>query len=416
MAVDPNTGQTVIAQPGFDMKYAGYLDPATIAALQGQQSQAGIQGQLAQSLMQAGYVPNSGKMGGFAQGLQTLIGAMMQKDALSKMQTANEGQLKAANAAAEKKAIADKADQVFKTDEAIRQGVAIPVGVKEGEINLGHKYVDVTSADEAKTAAAKAEALLPTEAQKIKLETQGKIAAATAAADVANRRGYVVSDAAGNQHIITPQGKEIFETTSPGGGKLTPTQTELNAVDVEKAKQLQVRGQAAIQLQNNANNWAAKYLGVDPQTLQSMKPEDVAKKIRDVPLTHAAMVMMNPQMGGLDAISNDMGINAAGTKRATVTDALVENEKNNTMSRNNTPGKNADIYLNHMRDVEILNKDIAKTTGAISSRQAPGTGAVPLATPGPTNPAPQAAPTQTAINPKTRQRIGLVNGQWVPVQ
>ena len=156
MAIDPNTGQTVINQPGFDMKYAGYLDPETLAQLQAQQGQAGLQSQLGQELMSRGYVPNSGKMGAFSQGLQNVIGALMQQNSISQMKDVYKGQLNAANAAALLKQKQDDADQVKKTDEAIRQGVGIAGGSADAKAQVDLKYGDQMGAQAAKAAGLKA--------------------------------------------------------------------------------------------------------------------------------------------------------------------------------------------------------------------------------------------------------------------
>ena len=158
MAVDPRTGQTVISQPGFDMKYAGYLDPETIAALQAQQGNADVQSQFADSLMQAGYVPSSGKMGAFAQGLQKVVGALMQKNAISQMQEVSAGQLKAANAAAQLKSKADEEDAIKKEQLAVKQAVDISTGSKEGETKLKLQYGPQLNAQDIALAGGKAKA------------------------------------------------------------------------------------------------------------------------------------------------------------------------------------------------------------------------------------------------------------------
>lgn len=54
-----------------------------------------------------------------------------------------------------------------------------------------------------------------------------------------------------------------------------------------------------------------------------------------------------------------------------------------------------------------------KTSGQGWFDGAPAVSATPRA---PTAPTQQAQPTQTATNPQTGERIGLVNGQWVPLQ
>lgn len=167
MAVDPTTGQTQ------------YLDPATMAALQAQQSQAGLTQDMAQKLMNAGYIPNSGKMGGFAAGLQTLIGALMQKQALSQMQEASTGQLKAQQAAAIAARAAAKEDARFKTDEEIYASNQ----KKRGELQAGLDLADPLSEAAAKAAGAKAGA-----EESAKLPSEKELAKYRAQVEAANRQ------------------------------------------------------------------------------------------------------------------------------------------------------------------------------------------------------------------------------------
>ena len=101
MAVDPNTGQTVLNIPGFDQKYAAFLDPNAIAQNAAQQNQLGMQSQLAQSLMSRGYIPNSGFGGALAQMAQAMIGMKMLQGSKDQMSDLYAKQLQAAQQAAQ---------------------------------------------------------------------------------------------------------------------------------------------------------------------------------------------------------------------------------------------------------------------------------------------------------------------------
>jgi hypothetical protein len=415
MAVDPNTGQTVLNIPGFDQRYAGFLDPTAVSQFATGQNQANTMGSLGRSLMQSGYIPNSGFAGALAQMVQAALGAHMLNKSQEQMGSLYQQQIEAANKAEQAKHAQDLADKKVATDEEIRKAL----GTKEGETKLALQYGDLTNAQQAKLKAAEAMAVLPAEERKIQLETQGKIQAATAAAEVSNRRGYVVPDASGNSVVITPQGKEIYRATAPGGGKLTPADTALNAADTGALEKLNVRKTAAQQLQQNLVNWTAAYTGSDPKELQGLSPQQLAEKVKSVPSMQAISALNPIGNRGLDAMSNDIAINAAGTKRDTPTEDIIRAEQNNTVSRYKTPTENAAIIANHAHDIAQLQQQIEQTQGRITGRATPGQGRIPAAEAGPMNqPAsqPQAAPTQTAINPKTGERIGLVNGQWVPLQ
>ena len=143
MALDPSTGQTI-------------YDPETLAKLQAQQDQAGTQSELARQLMQAGYVPNSGKLGAFSQGLQSMIGALMLQNSQSQMQEVYKGKIEAATAAEKAKRAQDLQDMTHKTDEEIRKGVGIAGGSADAKAQVDLKYGDQMGAQAANAAGLKA--------------------------------------------------------------------------------------------------------------------------------------------------------------------------------------------------------------------------------------------------------------------
>ena len=189
--------------------------------------------------------------------------------------------------------------------------------------------------------------------------------------------------------------------------------TALNEADVAALKNYTTRSASAAQLQNNIPNFVAKYTGQDPAKVAAMTPQQQADLVRSVPFTSAAAMAMNPNYGGLDAISSDIGINAAGTKRPDPTDSVIAAEQKNTLSRTNTPEKNATILLNHYSDIDNLAKEQEAVRNKIMSRQPPQSGAVPAALPGPQNQIPGMSPAVTHVwNPQTGiQPIQGINPQ-----
>ena len=314
MAVDPNTGQTVINQPGFDMRYAGFLDPNAVGNLQAGQNQAADQqGHSAQShASEARLYAKLWRIRGDCTGI-----AVPGRDAnAQEIAREHAGSLCCASGCGETKAaLAKHAQDQADLDAAEKRDVLKATQTKEGETQIGLKYGDQLGQQAATAAAAKAQAELPSQMTLENQKGKFQLGAAEIAANAANRRGYVVSDASGNQHIITPSGQEIYTATSPGGGKLTAPQTALNEADVAALKNYTTRTAAAQQLSNNIPNFVAKYTGQDPQKVAQMTPQQQADLVRSVPTTSALAMAVNPNYGGLDAISSDIGINAAGTKR-----------------------------------------------------------------------------------------------------
>lgn len=436
MATDPTTGQTILT-PRFDQAYAGFLDPTQFGQIAAGQSQAGLLGSLGQQLLQAGYVPNSGSKGAISQMIQALAGGLMLKRSQDQIAGLSQQQAQAMNDAEVKKHAQEQADLKTKTDELIRQAG----GSKAAELAAASSPAQ-TAADAARLAAlsgpeataagakaaAEATAKLPGEKELEQMRAASAANVAGIGANATKGRAYQVQDAAGNTKMVAlqPDGsfKEVYSTPSAGGGKLTPTQTALNEADVTALKNYTTRTAAAEQLTNNLPNFVSKYTGLDPAAVAQMTPQQQADAIRKVPVTQVANAAINPNYSGLDAIGNDIGINAAGTKRPDPTEAIVAAEQKNTLSRYKTPEANATILLNHYSDIANLAKERASVVDKISSRQAPNAGAVPAAVAGPQNQASVpplgaagAVPAQASSAPQGVHYIfDPKSGQLVPAQ
>jgi hypothetical protein len=336
--------------------------------------------QLAQAMMGQGYVPNSGKLGVLSQVFGSLMGGIQQRRADEKLSDVM-GRAATYSEQEKLKEFQQKlAEKAYESQLAIKQAT----GIKEGETQIGLKYGDQTAAQAAKlaglTEGAKAGAGLPYDLAKIDAETAGKIKASVAAAEVANRRGYVVPDASGNSVVVTPQGKVIYQATTPGGGKLTPSETSLNQADTNALESFNKRWSAAVQLQQNIRTFASQYAGVPPEQAATMNKQQLVDAIKKVP-TGQAVSLLNPLGNrGLDAIANDMAINAGGTKRDTITEELQRAELSKTVSRYKTPAENAAIIGNHLNDVEELAQQREAALKRITGRQTPGQPRIP--TPG----------------------------------
>jgi hypothetical protein len=390
MAVDPNTGQTIIPING-GANLAGFMDPSMFGQIQSGQGQADQQSQLAQAMLQRGYTPNSGGFGAIAQMLQSAMGMKMLQDSQQKSQGLYQqyAQMQA-NAMAAKHA-QDQGD----ADAAEKRAIAQATGIKEGDTQIGLKYAPQQSAADASAAAAKATALLPSESDKIRLETQGKIAAATAAAEVANRRGYIVSDNSGNQHVITPGGKEIYTSSSPGGGKLTAPQTAANEADVDSLKNLTQKLAGGKMLVSDLTNFTQNYTGAAPGA--TTDPSKLPDMIRQGSFWNASN--LNPASNsGILANAASAAIHSANLSQTAPTQEVIATELKNTVSPYKTPEQNARIVQSHLSDVAALQKQYDTISARVASRQPPGAGSVPLAIPGPTNPGPQAA--APAVDPQ----------------
>jgi hypothetical protein len=391
MAVDPNTGQSVINIPGFDQRNAQFIDPSAIGSLVSQQQQLGQQSQLAQAMMQRGYIPNSGFGGALSQMVNAFMGMKMLKDQQGRMAGINQKILEATQTAAQKAHDQKIADDKFATDEAIRKEVGVDSGKKQ--FDFAHQGEE--AALKGATAKAESDAQFGNQAKLEQMRAASAANVAQIGANATKGRAYPIQDANGNTVMVAlqPDGtfKQVYQTTTPGGGKLTPQQQEENKVDVSTLESLGKRITSAKQLQTNLQNYVASYTGADPKSLEGKSPEELANIMEKAGTSISKMIPIGNR--GLDAISNDIAINAAGTKRETPTEDIIRAEQANTVSRYKTAAENAAIIRNHANDIKELLDQSEKLRAQIQSRQAPGSGRVPQAQPA----APAATPNVTHI-------------------
>jgi hypothetical protein len=171
MAIDPSTGQSVVSAPSFDQRFAGFLDPSTMGGLMADQGQLGMQSQLAQSMMNAGYIPRTGFGGALAQMIQAAMGAHMLKNAQAQQAQLYQQQLDAINKAAQAKHAQDQADLDANEKRAVQQAL----GINEGETQTKLKYAPQMSQADAQAAAAKEAAIAPIDVQKAIATAKGTL-------------------------------------------------------------------------------------------------------------------------------------------------------------------------------------------------------------------------------------------------
>lgn len=171
MAIDPSTGQSVVSAPSFDQRFAGFLDPSTMGGLMADQGQLGMQSQLAQSMMNAGYIPRTGFGGALTQMIQAAMGAHMLKNAQAQQAQLYQQQLDSINKAAQAKHAQDQADLDANEKRAINQAV----GIDEGQTLTKLKYAPQMSQADAQAAAEKAAAVAPIDVQKAIATAKGTL-------------------------------------------------------------------------------------------------------------------------------------------------------------------------------------------------------------------------------------------------
>lgn len=171
MAVDPNTGQTVLP---FSQGLAGFLDPQAYGAASAGQANAHMLGGLGQAMMSQGYIPNSGFGGAIAQMVQALVGSQMLKRAQSDYASQQQAMIQAEKDAENAKHTRDESDKDAASRRAINQALGIHGG--EAEIDIGNaprKYAAETAGKVAEQTA-----LMPGAVKQAGLEADARVPAA----------------------------------------------------------------------------------------------------------------------------------------------------------------------------------------------------------------------------------------------
>lgn len=371
----------------------GYSNPIDIGQIQADQSKAEMMGGLGQALMQRGYVQNSGFVGALAEMAQSMIGMKMLKDSQAKMADVYSRQAQAQSAAA-------KAQH-----EQMLQD-------KDYENNLGIKR---DTAKETATGAARL-ASDPKARAFAQLSPQEQMRAAQIEAGLAPK----------------------------AAGPRAPTELEA------KLGTLRQLGATPDQLKSMLlGNQAQGPFGDITAAMQAglIKPEEATTAIRDKVGVGTKSHPIPPDMAGKVALADEYLANFPKIEKAIkagnltgIWDASVAQQGygesgetyrqiqagrdalQRTLTGAGMPASEAaeytSRYLPTKADTQesLLSKqNQLKTELGLFTKIARGDKPDAAQPPTqPSGPAP-ATPTQTAVNPKTGQRVGLVNGQWVPL-
>lgn len=366
MAVDPNTGQTVINIPGFDQKYAGFIDPTQFGQLAAQQGQMGQQNQLAQAMMQAGYTPNSGRMGVFTQALQALVGARMMAGNQDKQAALYQQQLEAVNKAAQ----AAHAQQQQDLDAASQRDITKAVGIHKGEgdydlsVQPQKNAYDIQKAGA--VAKATADAQLPDDLRKI--AAQG--ANAMAVAEAGHPRAYVMHSDTGADVLMDTKGNVVGTVPSAGGGKLSPTDAEVVKAKTASLQQFQQKALAADETRVNLHNYVSNLTGLPLEDVTKMNNEQIRDAVKNTGFLRAntqALGAVSGMGSPVENAANSAALSYAGTIRATPTDTDVKAAKGVTPSVYQNTGVQAQNIYSMLKQLDEVKRATAQTQGEIDA-------------------------------------------------
>ncbi len=415
----PITGQSMGGMMPF-------ISPDQIAQnqtdmLQWQQKQA-----LAQQLMQAQYQPNTGKTGVGATILERVMGALAQNQQNAKLSDILKQQFQIENQASQAKKQQEIEDEYRKMQIAIQQatGIAKGEGQVKNELNpieaigggkfiLDHRTNQLSinpdynaseiDLEKAKAQIAAANRQGPADPY---AGIKQALASGVITQDEATKRMHDVALGISNnggsasdwQVIGSNRVNKVTGEVQPlkdASGKLIPAGTDAksNAV-VEKSQE---------GLADNVLQYVATATHTDVDKLRSMTPDQVQalykqKGGRDWGTAIASAIpgigqyIVSKANPNLDAFATGAQANEARIQHPVGTipyNAEVLARKS-SIGPEKTDTFNAAFIKKALEDAQDTKPQL------------------------PVSPS-DATPTQTAINPKTGQRIGLVNGQWVPI-
>jgi hypothetical protein len=372
MAVDPNTGQSVINIPGFDQRYAQFVDPSQMGPLAAQQAQFGQQGQLGAALMQRGYIPNSGFGGAITQAVQAMMGMKMLKDSREQMAGLNQKMLESAQAAAQKKHDQDQADLDKATEREIHKAVGTHAGEGDYDLSVGPQKNTL----EAAKAKLVADATLPDELTKLKVQGQNSINTAVAGARENNRGMKVEKNDDGTFSVFLPhtdaQGNIQVQSTNvgvPGAGK--PNASQQAAIDAAKVntEQFTQKAQAAAEARQHILNYTSQVTGIDPAKLATMSHDDIAKAVSSVGLGSHLGTMLPGNSGGPQSSADSAALSYAGTIRATPTDTDVKSAQALVPSPSDSMNTQAQKIKGMLGALDEVDKARAQSAQALDKLQ-----------------------------------------------
>lgn len=389
-----------------------FLDPATLAQNQADMERWRQNQALAQSLMQSQYIPNSGRAGAIGNVLQRVMGAIANNQQQGRLSDILEQQFNIQNAAASAKRQQDLADEQRKLQEEIYKAVQSERGKAQAQKEFAKAEFTGGGVFDPSTGGFTPNA----DWMKQQLDLKRAEAAITAA----NREGpadpFAKYKLAVQQGLLTPdQAKQGIQRELLGAGGNVPSGYRATATgDLEaipggpadpalaaKPKPLTEGAANALAKINNAIANAKEY----QRRTVGPKGEfnDVASMLNDTPqLMNSAVQDMLYAKSGANAPAAEVA--KAQAMYAPSRFLGIPTERDTTASAK---------IGNFIRDMERMRDQYQQGTTAEGSPEPQAFGASPGQTG--TAPAPSKQPTQTAINPQTGQRIGLIDGQWVPL-
>jgi len=368
-------------------------DPNDIAQLEADKLRYQQRQQLAQSLMGAQYVPNSGGMGVLTTALASLAGAFMNRRNNESLTDLMRREFDTQNKAAQAKRAQEQADEERKFNQELQK---IGYGEKAKRDYATPEFKDGGVFDPSNGSYTPSQAWTQ---QQLSMEK------AKAAISAANRQdpnsGLMAKLGLAKELGATPE--QILEMVT-GARAATDTQIVGNSiVDKHTGKAMSIVGPDG------------KPMEAPQQPLTAEAKNKLA--LIDNALANAQKYQSRVAPGGgqFNDIESQLG-DTPQLMRSAVQDMLyaksganappAEVDKAEAMY---APSRFMGVPLERdstsAAKIQNFITDMQRMRGEIAGQPTQGQQATQ----------PQGQPTQTAVNPKTGQRIGLVNGQWVPL-
>jgi hypothetical protein len=400
---------------------AGFYDPSKMAQLGTDQANLQRNMALAKQFMQQGsqYIPNSGGVG-IAAGLASLLrGHMLQSDANASMKDVLQRTFESENQAAAAKRAQDIQDEQRKVQENIQEAIGKSKAEKDYQKSVvGEGFIVDPNNPNASMA-------IPGFAQQ-QIGIKTAEANAAAAANAKYREGrpdpFAEINRALAEGVITKAQADAAKAAKATGtqGGLAPK--DQAAVD-KRLPVLQDQTNKIDTAMEIAQQMKAK---LDAGTYPSSLMERAAGTMAPDVLKTTGAQEMNTDTNDL-VLAAQSALQGSGN-RGSVAQLKILQQSKPSIANSPEANKNAiDTIIKTLQtarslpaaELEHYGQGGTPTTWsqhAASLSGNPQMGAQPPGvSQGPPAKAAASAPTQTAVNPKTGQRIGLVDGNWVPI-
>lgn len=373
--------------------------------------------QLAQALIGSGYVPNSGRTGVLTSVLSALAGGMMQRknneSVVDLMRRTFEQQSQAAAAKRQQ----ELEDEQRKVENAIKEATGKKRGELAAERDLGKR--EIAGGMFVNPFTGQAEAIPGYMDQQLALKRgEAQIAAANRAppadpfADInkALQLGVISPEQAksamtrkllGGGQQGAPSGYRFKEDGGaleaiPGGPADPNAPARPTPLTAEAKTKLSLIDNALA----NARKFQERVVGPNGEF------KDVESMTGDTPqLMRSAIQDMLYAKSGASAPVEEVRKAEAMYGPSRALGGLIPTERDSTAAAK---------VGNFITDLQRMRDEIGSTTGQ-QPAQGVGGAPPPQGANGGNGTGPAAQPTMTAVNPQTGQRIGLINGNWVPL-